>query len=125
MGPYLWFRYPLLPRHNIEIYELNTLEENRARTIEAINRLPPYFWIPDHIVEGDDIPPSPILRPILDFAEPEMPPLHRCLWLLQYLEISHGSESRRETYLDMRLFCCDEEFEVTAEDFPWWMRSST
>lgn len=112
-------------RHNIEIYELNSVEENRARTVTVINRLPPHFWIPDHILEGDDFPPSPILRPISGFPEPDILPLHRCLCLLQYLEITHDSESRRENYLDMRLTCCDEEFEVTAEDIPWWMRPST
>ncbi|KAJ5359999.1 hypothetical protein N7517_009190 [Penicillium concentricum] len=81
-------------RYSVTVYATNTLEQNRARTIVAIRSLPPRFWIPDHILEEDDVPPYPLLRPNL----------------------------RRERYLDARAHLSDEEFEVTEDDVPWWMR---
>ncbi|KUM59903.1 hypothetical protein ACN42_g7229 [Penicillium freii] len=111
-------------RHNIAVYETNTSQENRARTIAAIRSLPPRFWIPDHILdeEEEESPVYPILCPTVRFAEPDLIPLHRCLCLLQYLELSHGSVTTRERYLDARVQCTEDDMEVTEEDVPWWMR---
>ncbi|OQD96284.1 hypothetical protein PENSOL_c016G00399 [Penicillium solitum] len=79
------------------LYETNTSQENRARTILAIHSLPPRFWIPDHILEEE---------------EEESP----------YLELSHGSLTTRARYLDVRVHSSDEDLEVTEEDVPWWMQ---
>lgn len=111
-------------QYNITQYEINNVEENRARSLVAIHNMPPRFWIPDHVLEEDEVPPHPLLRPTLRFGEPPMIPLHRCFCLLQYLELTHGSESRRERYLDARVLCSGEEFEVTEHDIPGWMRHS-
>ncbi|KAK4862946.1 hypothetical protein LT330_010720 [Penicillium expansum] len=111
-------------QYNVAVYQTNTYEQNRARTIVAIQDLPPRFWVPDHIMEEDDFPPYPILQPNLRFSEPSIIPLHRCLCLLQYLELSHGSEDRRDLYSDARVHCSGEDFDVTEDDFPWWMRDS-
>ncbi|KAJ5185867.1 hypothetical protein N7491_006264 [Penicillium cf. griseofulvum] len=112
-------------RHNVGVYSTNTFQQNRTRTIAAASSVPSRFWIPDHIMEEEELPPYPILRPTIRFNEPDMIPLHRCLCLLQYLELSHGSEPRRERYLEARAHCSGEEFEVTEHDIPWWMRLST
>lgn len=122
---YCWVRLVLIIlRHNIAVYETNTSQENRARTILAIHNLPPRFWIPDHILEEEEeeSPVYPILFPTVRFAEPEMMPLHRCLCLLHYLELSYGSLTIREMYLDARVECREDDLEVTEEDVPWWMR---
>ncbi|KAJ6142741.1 hypothetical protein N7471_002194 [Penicillium samsonianum] len=111
-------------RHNVTVYETNTFQQNRARTIVAINRMPSRFWIPDHVLEEDDFPPHPIIRPTVRSTEPAILQLHRCLCLIQYLELSHGSEFRREIYLDARVHFSGEDFDVTEHDIPWWMRHS-
>ncbi|OQE37801.1 hypothetical protein PENCOP_c009G08692 [Penicillium coprophilum] len=115
----------MILRQSIGVYETNNSEQNRSRTILAIDNMPPGFWIPDHILEEDEHPPYPILQPTVRFNEPEIVPLHRCLCLLQYLELSHGSESRRERYLDARAHYFGPDFEVNEHDIPWWMRHST
>lgn len=107
--------------HNIGIYESNTMEVNRSQTITAINNMSSTSWIPDHIVEGEAFPPCPILRPILEIAEPWELPFHRGFVLLQYLHLTHTSESGREAYLDARQHSRLDEFEVTEQDIPWWM----
>ncbi|KGO66987.1 hypothetical protein PITC_038670 [Penicillium italicum] len=118
-----WVVYVLIfMEHSVGVYETNAFEQNRARTAVAINNMSSYLWIPDHIVEEDDLPPSPILRPTVRFGESPIIPLHRCLCLLRYLEISHGSVTRREQYLDDRARYSIDEFEVTEHDVPWWMR---
>lgn len=68
-------------QYNVAVYQTNTYEQNRARTIVAIQDLPPRFWVPDHIMEEKDFPPYPILQPNLRFSEPSIIPLHRCLCL--------------------------------------------
>lgn len=57
-------------------------------------------------------------KSLTDYAvsEPEIISLHRCVCLLEYLGLSHGSLVRRERYLDARVHCLDEDLEVTEED---------
>lgn len=115
-------RVLMVMRHNIGVYQTNTLEQNRARAAAVINNTSATLWIPDHILEEDEFPPHPILWPIVRFEEAEIIPLHRCLCLLEYLAVSHGSVEKRERYLDVRVYCSDDDLEVTEEDIPGWMR---
>lgn len=115
-------RVLMVMRHNVGVYQTNTPQQNRARTAAAINNTSSTLWIPDHVLEEDELPPHPILWPIVRFGEPEIIPLHRCLCLLEYLGLSHGSVQIRERYLDARVHLSDEDLEVTEEDIPMWMR---
>ncbi|KAJ5419702.1 uncharacterized protein N7487_003252 [Penicillium crustosum] len=47
------------------------------------------------------------------FYKPYLIPFHRCLCLLQYLELSHGSFAALERYLDAHVECREDELEVT------------
>lgn len=75
--------------------------------------------MPEFVAE--DIALFPILYPVQSYREDEMLPLHRCLALLQYLDITHGSEERLAIYLELRRRVPLEEFVVTPQDMPGWM----
>ncbi|KAJ5794803.1 hypothetical protein N7457_001402 [Penicillium paradoxum] len=100
--------------YNIGVYDINTIEEDRAQTITVINDLSSQFWIHDLIVEQDDFPPSPNLHLFLESTVPCMLPLYLFLLLLQYLGLSHGSECRREVSVDAHLHLHYEEFGLDA-----------
>lgn len=109
-------RVLMVMQRNVGVYQTNPPEQNRAWTAAAINNTSSTLWIPDHILEEGELPPHPILWPIVRFGEPEILPPYRCLCLLVYLGLSHGSAQIRERYLDARVHCLDEDLEVTEKD---------
>ncbi|CAI7643919.1 unnamed protein product [Penicillium bialowiezense] len=104
---------------DIHIYINSPDAYNVARTARAMARMPSGPWIPDFVPE--EVALFPILNPIQSYQEDELMPLHRCLALLQYFDLTHGSEARRAEYLELRRRVPREEFVVTFRDTPGWM----
>lgn len=52
---------------------------------------------------AEDVALFPILNLTQSYQEGEMLTLHRCLAILQYFDLTHGSEERRAMYLELPL----------------------
>ncbi|CAI7643909.1 unnamed protein product [Penicillium bialowiezense] len=104
---------------DIEVYANRPDEYNLARTARAMARIPPGAWIPEF--PPQEVAVGPILSPVQSYQEGEMIPLHRCLVILQYFDVTHGSVERRVDYLLARERLSLSSFEVGVADVPWWM----
>lgn len=107
-------------REGVELFINSSPTYNRQRTSEAVRLMPPEVWIPD-FDEQAEFALFPLLRPVGSYNENWMMPIHRCLCILQYFDLTHGSEERREEWLQLHEAIPAHGFEVTSADMPWWM----
>lgn len=82
--------------------------------------MPPEVWVPD-FDEQAEMALFPLLRPVGSYNEDLTMSVHRCLCILQYFHLTHGSEERREEWLQLHEAIPPEDFEVITADMSWWM----
>ncbi|KAJ5323045.1 hypothetical protein N7541_006162 [Penicillium brevicompactum] len=110
-------------RNGVELFINSSPNYNRQRNAEAACQTPSEVWVPD-FGEQAEVALFPLLRPVGSYNEDWMMPIHRCLCILQYFHLTHGSEERREEWLQLQGAIHPEDFEVTTADMPWWMSGS-
>ncbi|KAJ5353599.1 hypothetical protein N7541_006163 [Penicillium brevicompactum] len=107
-------------RDGVELYINSSPGYNRRRTAEAIRQMPREVWLPDFEEEAE-LALFPIMRPVQSYSEGDLVPVHRCLCILQYFNLTHGTEASRVEWLELHEALMPEDFEVTSSDIPWWM----